>query len=91
MLKRLFSALSRLSADNDRGVHSRGSAVAVLSEFPPVPMQWFDDTRLPLPDWELMEAGRPAGLEPAALDAWWTAAAGHWLLAMAEALDAGAE
>lgn len=91
MLKRLLSALSRLSPDSDRGLDARGSAIAVLGEFPPAPMQWFDDTRLPLPDWERIAAAQPAGLEPAAQDVWWTAAAGHWLLTMGTALDAGAE
>lgn len=55
-----------------------------------VEMVWFDDTRLPIPDWQAIDAGLAAEVSARDRDAFRTAAAGHWLQALATALpDAG--
>ncbi len=85
MLKRLIAALS--GRPRESATHSDGSMIATLDHFAPVPMHWFDETQLPLPDWQRIEASQPQGLDEAARHDWWTAAAGHWLQATARALD----
>jgi len=47
------------------------------------------DTRLPIPDWDLIAEGDAADASAAAHDAYWTSAAGHWLVAMQDALGDG--
>ena len=62
------------------------SAAREATVFADVDMHWYDDTRLPLPVWEnIAEAERPEWTVQEH-DAFWTAAAGHWLQAMAAAL-----
>lgn len=65
-------------------------ATATLAEeFAPVAMRWYDGTRLPLPVWEAIAMPPDAGASPADRDAFRTAAAGHWLQAMAARLGRG--
>ena len=62
------------------------STAQEVTAFDPVEMVWYDDTRLPLPVWQrIAEVERPEWT-PAQHDAFRTAAAGHWLLALADAL-----
>jgi hypothetical protein len=54
--------------------------------FADVDMHWYDDTRLPLPVWDKIAEVEQPVWTPEARDAFWTAAAGRWLQAMAAAL-----
>jgi hypothetical protein len=80
MLKR-FRALFGGAA-----IGNQTSAAREATAFADVGMVWYDDTRLPLPVWEeIAKAERPEST-PAQRDAYWTAAAGRWLQAMATRL-----
>lgn len=57
--------------------------------FEPVEMRWVDDTRLPIPDWREIRKTVPEIGTDAERDAFWSAAAGHWLSALAAALGEG--
>lgn len=76
VLKALFSGANR--ADSE--------PVALATGFEPVAMHWFDDTRMPLPDWEAIAGSERAGWTREQRDGFYTAAAGHWLEAMAQSL-----
>jgi len=60
-------------------------AAATLPRIP-VQMHWLADTQLPIPDWQRIGEGEPAGLEGGAMHAYWTSAALNWLEASNEAL-----
>lgn len=79
VLKALFSGANR--ADTE--------PVALAAGFDPVAMHWFDETRMPLPDWERIVEAERADWTRAQRDAFYTAAAGRWLEAMAQALGDG--
>ena len=80
MLKTLRSLFGATAAPGST------SAAREATVFADVDMHWYDDTRLPLPVWEnIAEAERPEWTVQEH-DAFWTAAAGHWLQAMAAAL-----
>jgi len=89
MLKRLISALLHRPSSASADREGAASAISTLDPFAPVVMHWYDDTQLPLPDWDQIARAQPEGLDAEAHHDWWTAAAGHWLLATASALDAG--
>lgn len=76
-----------------RGGTGRAKAsarVSALLEAPAaVDMVWFDGTRLPIPDWAAIDAGGAPDGDAETRDGFRTAAAGHWLQAMAEALPDG--
>lgn len=91
MLKTLLSSLIGRTRSTSVSGTPQGTAIAVFDTFPPVPMQWFDDTLLPLADWDSIDAALPSGLQASEQDALRTAAAGHWLLALGHALDADLE
>lgn len=65
------------------------TTATLAEEFAPVAMHWYDGTRLPLPVWEAIAMPPDAGASPADRDAFRTAAAGHWLRAMAARLGRG--
>ncbi len=52
-------------------------------------LSWYDDTEMPLPVWEDVAAAVREDWSPERRDAFWTAAAGHWLLAMRADLPDG--
>jgi hypothetical protein len=79
VLKALFSGAQR--ADSE--------PVALATGFDPVAMHWFDDTRMPLADWEYIDNAMGDDWTRAQRDAFRTAAAGHWLQAMAQSLGEG--
>lgn len=53
---------------------------------PDVAMHWHDGTRQPLPDWERIAQGDDPAWDEPTRDAYWSAAAEHWLHALARAL-----
>lgn len=80
MLRQLRALFGGAPAANRTKVSREATA------FADVDMIWYDDTRLPLPVWEdIGKAERPEWT-PAARDAYWTAAAGRWLQAIAAKL-----
>lgn len=66
-----------------------GRVSMLLGQPPPVEMRWLEDTRVPIPDWELIDAGAGPAASADARDTFRTAAAMHWLQAMASALPVG--
>lgn len=62
------------------------SAARALPPPPELEMHWFGDTRQPIPDWSRIAVGERADWTCAERDAFWTAAAEHWLRALAESL-----
>lgn len=87
MLKTLRSLFGGASASRSTPVAREATAFAV-SDMQGRDMIWHDDTRLPLPVWEeIAKAERPEWT-PAVRDAFWTAAAGRWLQALAAKLPA---
>ncbi|NOT87523.1 MAG: hypothetical protein HOP03_05010 [Lysobacter sp.] len=67
---------------------SDASPVArVTTAFADVDMVWYADTRMPLPVWEEIAKAERPGWTPAEHDAFWTAAAGRWLQAIAAGLS----
>jgi hypothetical protein len=89
MLKRLLSTLLPRPSTAPPDSAAAASSIATLDQFAHVPMHWFDDTQLPLADWQRIAQEQPPELDEAALHEWWTSAAGHWLLAMGAALEGG--
>jgi hypothetical protein len=86
VLKRLLSFLPLRATTAAPQAARAGSAIATLDRFAPVPMHWFNNTQLPLPDFERIRQSQPGDLDEQARNDWWTAVAGHWLLAMSAAL-----
>jgi hypothetical protein len=76
-LRRLFGAGPASAA---QGV-SRPAA-----DFAPIAMTWYDGTRLPLPVWEEIAKAAHPDWNAAERDGFRTAAAGHWLQALAARL-----
>lgn len=87
MLKRLLAAVLPRASTAAPNAQAVANAMATLDHFMPVPMHWFEGSLLPLPDWNRIAAEEPADAAEAARHDWWTAAAGHWLLAMGRELD----
>lgn len=56
---------------------------------PPVDMHWFDDTELPIPDWQRIGEAEPKELGEEQAHAYWTSAAQHWLEACIDQLGEG--
>lgn len=69
-----------------RPTAAQPSAPAAAAPQPIVEMHWFGGTRQPIPDWERIAAAERADWTIAERDAFWTAAAEHWLRALADAL-----
>lgn len=81
------SASRRAGAPGESaGAKAAGRVWAPLEAQPEVDMVWFDDTRLPIPDWASIDAGGAPTDDAETRDAFRTAAAGHWLQALAAAL-----
>ena len=89
MLNRLLPSFLPCPPNIELDTSTTGSSIAKLDQFSAVPMHWFDDTQLPLANWEHIAQEQPPGLDEASLHEWWTSAAGHWLLAMGAALECG--
>ena len=65
---------------------SRTTAPVVARPRVPVPMHWFDGTRLPIADWERLHEEGGTALEGEAAHVYWDSAAQDWLDALCEAL-----
>ena len=72
--------------DGSARAKAAGRVSAPLEAQPEVDMVWFDDTRLPIPDWASIDAGGAPTDDAETRDAFRTAAAGHWLQALGDAL-----
>ena len=81
MLKTLRSLFGGAPASDALPVAS------VTTAFADVDMVWYADTRMPLPVWEEIAKAERPGWTPAEHDAFWTAAAGRWLQAIAAGLS----
>jgi len=80
MLNRLLRLFSRGDASAAQRVAQPLGALA------PVAMTWYDDARMPLPVWEEIAQAEDPAWSAEERDAFSTAAAGHWLRALAEHL-----
>jgi hypothetical protein len=79
-LKTLIGAAPKARADDE---------VRVAVGFEPIALSWYDGTMMPLPVWDEVAAAAREDWPNERRDAFWTAAAGHWLLALASQLDDG--
>lgn len=86
MLKR-FRALFGGARAGKQASASREATAFTAVDMHGIDMHWYDDTRLPLPVWEEIASAEQPEWTPAARDAYWTAAAGLWLQAMAAKLS----
>lgn len=84
MLKRIRVLFGGAAAANH--TPAAREATAFAADMHGVDMHWYDDTRLPLPVWEEIAKAEQSEWTPTARDAYWTAAAGLWLQAMATKL-----
>lgn len=81
------AASRRADAPGESGrAKAAGRVSALLEAQPDVDMVWFDETRLPIPDWASIDAGGAPADDAETRDAFRTAAAGHWLQALGDAL-----
>lgn len=49
-------------------------------------MHWYSDTSLPIPNWDAIAEGEPAGMQADTLHVYWTSAAHEWLEALNQKL-----
>lgn len=77
----MLRALWARFTGNDGPEHRQD--IRPATSFDPVEMVWRDDTRMPIPAWREIRKSAPDALTDVERDAFWSAAAGHWLTALA--------
>lgn len=83
MLKRLKSLIG--AADKA----PQKESIRVATDFEPVGLIWYSDTEMPLPVWDAMKVAIGEDWSRERRDAFCTAAAGQWLLALCSTLPEG--
>jgi hypothetical protein len=63
--------------------------IRIATDFEPVDLSWYDETAMPLPVWDEIAAAVGEDWPSERRDVFWTAAAGHWLLALGAVLPEG--
>jgi hypothetical protein len=83
----MFSFLKSLIGLANESPKKEG--IREVDDFEPVDLQWLPSTEMPLPAWEGVSSAIQDQWSQERRDAFWTAAAGQWLLALRSTLPEG--